>query len=418
MTDLCARVVSYNVLSERLCRREEYFACASTHLQTERRHAAIEKMLAQEVAVLSIICLQELTVAFANRLVVFFEEHDYMLVHDHYGHRQTGWMGTAIAFLQGVQARGATLKSQPGAKWIHESAALLREGHKARDGGADPRRHPPPSCSSQILNRRRGPLISGLPLPFGAGSRPRGRCGRSRCRFAASVAIAARDDPGGRLTDRCRCPLATSGTQQTKAHHRGVAPAHREARAGRSTAVLARELRGEQPPSADLGTGLLQQPTNRLVALRLVDLRAWPFWVATYHMPCKFFPPAMVTFAALATQRLQKMAGELPYVLAGDNFTLESTMYRLLTTGLPARAPTTDCAQDVARTTGQVEPARLADAQCYVGRRARARPHQPPPLGSSAPADAHSRRRSITSSCRPTGTGRPCSAPSRKSIAA
>ena len=52
-------------------------------------------------------------------------------------------------------------------------------------------------------------------------------------------------------------------------------------------------------------------------------------------MPCKYFhPPAMVTFAALVTQRAQTLAGAEPLLLAGDfNFSPTSTAYSLLTRG-------------------------------------------------------------------------------------
>jgi 2',5'-phosphodiesterase len=65
------------------------------------------------------------------------------------------------------------------------------------------------------------------------------------------------------------------------------------------------------------------------------------FGVASYHMPCVFWAPkVMVIHTALLLHETKQLAGELPYVLAGDfNFVPGSACYRLVTTG---RLPSTD----------------------------------------------------------------------------
>jgi 2',5'-phosphodiesterase len=58
-----------------------------------------------------------------------------------------------------------------------------------------------------------------------------------------------------------------------------------------------------------------------------------PFVVGTYHMPCMFVRPRVMTIhCSLAAQQLQRLAKDKPYILAGDfNITPNSMMYRLLT---------------------------------------------------------------------------------------
>eukprot|EP00048_Salpingoeca_helianthica_P000848 m.44366 g.44366 ORF g.44366 m.44366 type:complete len:374 (+) comp10902_c0_seq2:1278-2399(+) len=58
--------------------------------------------------------------------------------------------------------------------------------------------------------------------------------------------------------------------------------------------------------------------------------------VSTYHMPCMFDQPSVMTIhSALYAMKTQSLAGPLPYVITGDfNFKPSSAQYRLYTTGL------------------------------------------------------------------------------------
>lgn len=62
---------------------------------------------------------------------------------------------------------------------------------------------------------------------------------------------------------------------------------------------------------------------------------AAPFWIATIHMPCKWWNgPLMSSFAAVAAQAVQEKAGNEPYVFAGDfNVAPDSEQYQLLSQG-------------------------------------------------------------------------------------
>lgn len=85
---------------------------------------------------------------------------------------------------------------------------------------------------------------------------------------------------------------------------------------------------------------------NTMVCLRLrptggdVKLQK-DFLVATYHMPCIFMEPSVMSIhTALCFQKLQALSeGKYPYILAGDfNFKPKSPQYAFVTTGmLPTR---------------------------------------------------------------------------------
>merc|ERR1740123_7062 len=59
------------------------------------------------------------------------------------------------------------------------------------------------------------------------------------------------------------------------------------------------------------------------------------FWVATCHMPCKFWnQPLMNAYAALLVQIVQKTAQDVPYVFAGDfNLQPDSETYAKISQG-------------------------------------------------------------------------------------
>lgn len=76
---------------------------------------------------------------------------------------------------------------------------------------------------------------------------------------------------------------------------------------------------------------------NTVICLRLAN-NTKEFMVATYHMPCIFWEPAVmsihITMAIQAIQRLATKAN-VPYIVAGDfNFKPISACYQFVTTGI------------------------------------------------------------------------------------
>jgi endonuclease/exonuclease/phosphatase family metal-dependent hydrolase len=76
---------------------------------------------------------------------------------------------------------------------------------------------------------------------------------------------------------------------------------------------------------------------NQLVSVRLQAKATGskPFLLGTYHMPCMFkIPQVMSIHTALSAQHVKRLANGDPYVFVGDfNIKPGSTMYRLLTEG-------------------------------------------------------------------------------------
>ena len=77
--------------------------------------------------------------------------------------------------------------------------------------------------------------------------------------------------------------------------------------------------------------------SNVLLTVKLEDkLSGRTFALANYHMPCAFYAPKVMTIhTEMAARHAQELAGDLPYVLAGDwNIKPFGTSYMLLTTGM------------------------------------------------------------------------------------
>eukprot|EP00980_Cylindrotheca_fusiformis_P001488 scaffold346_cov116-Cylindrotheca_fusiformis.AAC.2 len=75
---------------------------------------------------------------------------------------------------------------------------------------------------------------------------------------------------------------------------------------------------------------------NILLSVKLQDKNSGKyFFVSTYHMPCAFYAPMVMTIhAEMAAAHVQKLAGDCPHILAGDfNIKPYDSAYTLLTTG-------------------------------------------------------------------------------------
>jgi len=76
---------------------------------------------------------------------------------------------------------------------------------------------------------------------------------------------------------------------------------------------------------------------NVMLTVKLEDKSSGrSFALANYHMPCAYYAPKVMTIhSEMAARHVQTLAGDVPYVFAGDwNIKPYSTSYMLLTTGL------------------------------------------------------------------------------------
>jgi endonuclease/exonuclease/phosphatase family metal-dependent hydrolase len=83
-------VVSWNILSESLCDPSYFTQCLSKYLETEYRWNRIKFYLFHQIQKNAIICLQELTDEWIEKLLLFFLLNNYQFVYDSGQHLSTG----------------------------------------------------------------------------------------------------------------------------------------------------------------------------------------------------------------------------------------------------------------------------------------------------------------------------------------
>lgn len=91
------RVTTYNVLSSQLARADYFSFCNPKWLQASYRLTKIKEKMDAEVARKSIICLQEVSTAWAGNLHAYFAARGYHLITGLYGGKFNGYMGVALA---------------------------------------------------------------------------------------------------------------------------------------------------------------------------------------------------------------------------------------------------------------------------------------------------------------------------------
>ena len=93
-----ARVVTYNVLSDRLASAEHFTACDPANLKSTTRLERIKAKLEEECGKNSVICLQEVSAKWAGEFHVFFARLGYSFVVSNYGNPFNGYMGVGVAY--------------------------------------------------------------------------------------------------------------------------------------------------------------------------------------------------------------------------------------------------------------------------------------------------------------------------------
>eukprot|EP00051_Salpingoeca_urceolata_P020145 m.300112 g.300112 ORF g.300112 m.300112 type:complete len:471 (+) comp19553_c0_seq9:2118-3530(+) len=94
------RVVSYNVLSSSLARPSHFFKCTPQQLKSANRLEKLKKQLLEQFAQPNrpIVCLQEVSLAWAGELHALCAQQGYHVVSSMYGSPFNGHMGVALAW--------------------------------------------------------------------------------------------------------------------------------------------------------------------------------------------------------------------------------------------------------------------------------------------------------------------------------
>ena len=94
------RVVTYNVLTPNYCDSACFPKCSPVAVDPEARYEVLLQKLNKEISSRSIICLQEVTLGWHNRLLPLFHANDYHFIGCNYGHQKSGYMGLAVGIPQ------------------------------------------------------------------------------------------------------------------------------------------------------------------------------------------------------------------------------------------------------------------------------------------------------------------------------
>lgn len=93
------RVCTWNLLVPLYCNPTHYVNCEKDHLDSEQRFKKILSKFQEEMKNKNtIFVLQEVSREWGNRLKIWFNKKKYRFEKDHYGNKQSDFMGVAIAY--------------------------------------------------------------------------------------------------------------------------------------------------------------------------------------------------------------------------------------------------------------------------------------------------------------------------------
>jgi len=260
------RIVSYNILSQNLVSEEKLPCCDPEYIQEEFRRGVLQKVLEAEVKKKSIICLQEVNTEWAAWLYTWFNFRNYIFINTQYSKKETGYMGTSIAF-----SREKFLLDE--VKFLHpfKDTSVQEPGLFTKLG----------SISSKLFVSMLviAPIIGFAKKHLSNKRKP-------------STAFSEKSLP----FYLCAALILTGQAVWQKAFpDKGVF----------------------HSPKLEEGISARHRDTIPMVKLRSSNSEA--FWVATVHMPCKFWNKKLMTaFGCNIANTVQLQAGDYRYILAGD----------------------------------------------------------------------------------------------------
>lgn len=307
-----------------------YTACDPADLHPPTRLARVLDKLRAEVDQGAIVCLQEVSIAWAGPLHAFFQQRGYSFVTHLYsappatgsppfsgscaGARPERRAPRAGPAWQGFMGVGVAFDAR---RFEVVDCDISRRALNARSAGcvlrlwASPRPAASPTPAQDIRRQEVAQAASSGPARAppgdGLGAPPRRALLRPPPTAAPCCSLC--------LSARARLPLLLQSTAS-------------------SAFWAAAKLVGKRPPEDPIEQA--KRRVNAMVFLRLREAASGAtFGCATYHMPCAFrSPQTMAVHMALCGQRAFALAGTDPFVVCGDfNIQPDSDFYRFFQTG-------------------------------------------------------------------------------------
>lgn len=326
-------VVTYNILSSALASPEWFPFCDPANLESQTRLGRVVSKLKSEINRRAIICLQEVSRDWSGKLHALFQQNGYSMIDSLYGIAISGYMGVCIAF--------------PNEKWTAVDVDISRVADTKHSWQETTKRE-----WRSTTEVRAGDWL----CPACGANVFAGKTACFRCHTPKPEAKPAPEPAAGPidglvalwkwLSHRCATTARTSGDTRLSADEASSIASPTSASAQASQVLAAAWTPVTSGTSGTSGSQAetpawyeaARRKENTMVAVHLRSTRfpQLTLWCGTYHMPCAFETPKLMTMhAALAMQHLQRLAAvtSAPCILGGDwNIKPADAAYALLTT--------------------------------------------------------------------------------------
>jgi len=260
------RVVSYNILTQKLVSETKLPNCDPKYIQEDFRRNLLQKVLESEVKQRSIICLQEVNTEWASWLYTWFDLRNYYFINTQYSKSFNGYMGTSIAISRD--------------KFLLDELKFLR-----------------PFKNTYVQKPAFFTSVASMFTKFAIPALV----------IAPIVAFARRRFSNGSWSDNAflekSLPFYLCGAS-----------------------ILAAQVAYNKAfpelgvfHSTKLEEGISARHRDTIPMVKLKPGNSAAFWVASVHMPCKHWNSKLMTaFACNIAKTVQSQAGNSRYILAGD----------------------------------------------------------------------------------------------------
>ncbi|CAH6419975.1 Endonuclease/exonuclease/phosphatase family protein [uncultured virus] len=278
-------VVQYNILSSKLAAPDYYIKCDPNHLKSKYRLQKIKERLCSFISSDAIICLQEIPQSWVGALHDVFAANKYSFITSLYGNFTNDYMGVGIAYpLNRYHAEDTSV--------VHVGASIPVPRKKLEN----------------FLWRAYDPFYINLYQAL--------LCCLTKWKFLFCLLLAW-----------ILRGIRTSQTQSNSWIYQLLK---------RCFGWSYHWAENFNKPPFDAWSYSNKRP-NTVIMTKLTDMTSnQKFTVATYHMPCAYWEPKVLTTHTIEVFKIvQRYAAGIPLIFAGDfNFNPASHQYNIVTSGI------------------------------------------------------------------------------------